>query len=202
MKETLFDHHSLFRNGPIVIFVWENEVNWPVRFATGNLHDLLGYPADDFLSGKILYSDLIHPDDLPWVEEEVRHHLASTSEAFTHQPYRLVTKGLDIIWVEDHTFIQRNPAGRAIHFIGYLVDISKQKETEEKLRRNELRLGLIVEETNIGTWDWHIPSGEFIVNDRWAALVGEDLNDIEPCIDGWKKRLHPDEKSAAIRRLM
>ncbi|WP_244625071.1 PAS domain-containing protein [Methanococcoides vulcani] len=31
----------------------------------------LGYTVEDFTSGRVLYADLVHPDDLPDVETEL-----------------------------------------------------------------------------------------------------------------------------------
>ncbi len=48
-------------------FLWRNEDQWPVEYASANIANF-GYTLEDFTSGRIVYNDLIHPDDLPQIK--------------------------------------------------------------------------------------------------------------------------------------
>ena len=53
----------------------------------------------------------------------------------------------------------------------------------------------------MGTWDWHVPTGEVIFNERWAEMLGYTLAEIEPHVRSWEKLLHPDDAPAVTKIL-
>ena len=56
------------------------------------------------------------------------------------------------------------------------------------------KLGMVIEGTRVGTWDWHIPSGKVEFNERWAEIVGYQLVELEPVnIATWLRLCHPDD---------
>lgn len=75
-----------------------------------------------------------------------------------------------------------------------LADVSL--EIEKK------RLASIIEGTNVGTWEWNIKSGENIVNERWAEILGYSLDELLPVsIDTWINFIHPDDKNKTIEQI-
>ncbi|MFN3947259.1 MAG: diguanylate cyclase domain-containing protein [Aquificaceae bacterium] len=121
---------NLFFEGPIVLFRWKKEEGWPVEFVSPNVTELLGYPAEDFTSGRISYAELIHPEDLPRVVQEVQYHTENRSDSWTHQSYRLKRKDGNYIWVLNHT-VPILEEGEIIGYIGYIMDITERHERDE-----------------------------------------------------------------------
>lgn len=64
-------HSELFTKGPVVVFIWKNQNNWPVQSVSKNIQRILGYSESDFLSGKISYDSLIHPEDFERIFSDV-----------------------------------------------------------------------------------------------------------------------------------
>jgi len=93
----------LIDSGPLAFFLWENTKGWPVRDASKSVYDLTGYTVEEFLSGKINYASLIHPEDLERVSQEVATYTNTNKDFWTHQPYRIITKDGKVKWVLDHT---------------------------------------------------------------------------------------------------
>ncbi len=122
---------NMFLRGPVITFTWKNSENWPVEQISENVFDILGYTTKEFLEGSTLYASLICPDDLERVTNEVTTSSNNGSASFTHEPYRLVTRSGDILWVLDTTTIIRNDQGEITHYLGYLVNISEQKRQEQ-----------------------------------------------------------------------
>ncbi|MDP2256011.1 MAG: CHASE domain-containing protein [Polaromonas sp.] len=70
------------------------------------------------------------------------------------------------------------------------------------LAHERQRLLNIVEGTNVGTWVWHVQTGELQLDERWAAMMGHDLQVLGPLnISTWRKRIHPDDRLAAAAAL-
>jgi PAS domain S-box-containing protein len=133
---------TVINNSPAVVFLWRNEKNWPAEFVSENV-SLFGYTVEDFTSGKVLYGEIIHREDIGRVRAE-RDHFVKTGYGEFRTEYRIFTKEEKLRWVNERTFIQRNKAGEATYFQGVVIDITERKiaekalEKAEKLRKKEL----------------------------------------------------------------
>jgi PAS domain S-box-containing protein len=121
---------ELFNKGPIILFQWKNETNWPVEFVTDNVAELTGYSKEELLSGVVSYGEIIHPEDLERVRREVAENSKAGVARFFHTPYRIVSKDGTVLWVSDHTSVIRNGNGDIDGFAGYISDITEQRKIE------------------------------------------------------------------------
>ncbi len=64
-----------------------------------------------------------------------------------------------------------------------------EKERRDSAERLEFALG----GAELGLWDWHVPSGKVIFDERWCAMLGYTLDDIEPHVSSWQSMVHPDD---------
>ncbi|WP_197017064.1 EAL domain-containing protein [Persephonella sp. KM09-Lau-8] len=119
---------SLLSVGKVAVFLWKNEEDWPVEYVSESIKNLIGYSAEDFLSGKVRYADLIHPDDLERVIDEVKKYSREKPPYWIHQPYRLLRKDNSYIWVWDQTIPVFDNNGEVSHYFGYIVDITHEIE--------------------------------------------------------------------------
>lgn len=126
-----FTDHDLFDEGPVICFVWKIAPGWPVVSVTKNISQL-GYVQADFHANKSLFYEMIHPDDLSRVTNEVTHYQASDCIHF-EQDYRIITKSGDVRWVHDKTMLKRDASGLATNAKGYLLDITERKVAEKDL---------------------------------------------------------------------
>lgn len=72
---------------------------------------------------------------------------------------------------------------------------TKELESEKAaLHKSEEQLSLAIEGSGVGLWDWYIKTGEIFVNERWAALIGYSLDELQPMsINTWLQFTHPDD---------
>jgi len=70
-----------------------------------------------------------------------------------------------------------------------------------QLRTSEERLKLALLGADLGTWDWHVPSGAVTFNERWAAILGYASDEIEPNVRGWEALVHPDDLPCVMNAL-
>ncbi len=70
-----------------------------------------------------------------------------------------------------------------------LVRLSRQRHREQNSHISEIIWG-----TNVGTWEWDVPTGNIVVNVRWAEMLGFTLEELGPMtIERWMERTHPDD---------
>ncbi len=134
VEEARKEAFNIVNMSPAVAFLWKNEPGWPVEYVTGTVERMLGYSREELISGQIPYSQIVHPQDLERVAQEVA--IASQREAkhaFVHEPYRIITKGGKIRWLDDRTHIRRNQTGTVTHFQGVVFDITELRLAEQRL---------------------------------------------------------------------
>jgi len=133
--EQLREMEYIINNSPGVVFLWQNSEGWPVEFVSENVIQF-GYTPEEFYSGKVIYNDIIHPDDVGRVSEEVNNHTNEGDNDFV-QEYRIITKSGKIRWFDDRTWVRRDSESNITHFQGIVLDITDRKTTEEALKLSE-----------------------------------------------------------------
>jgi len=101
--------------------------------------------------------------------------------------------------VQDYPLLDDD--GTVLGVVGSMRDITERTERERELRRLKERLDLAVEAANVGVWDWDLRTDAVEFNDQWAAMLGHAPGDIDPHIDAWRERLHPEDAPAVREAL-
>ncbi len=104
-----------------------------------------------------------------------------------------ITMQLD--WVEDFTgvFI---PFTWAFVFYAFV-----KNAVEDELRASRERMDLALRGADLGTWDWDVKTGHVTFDERWTQMLGYASDEIEPRVDGWKQRVHPDDLPRVMKVL-
>jgi len=126
---------SLFDYSDTVLFKWNNDENWSVDYVSKSVDNLLNISKDKFENNHVVYSSLIHADDIEFVIKEVQTAIKEEKKFFSHKPYRVKTKNNSYKWILDNTVIIRDKNNNITHFLGYLNDITKLKEYQDKLKK-------------------------------------------------------------------
>ncbi|HRW48325.1 MAG TPA: PAS domain S-box protein [Caldilinea sp.] len=112
------------------------------------------------------------------------------------------TKTGTLCWILSHgQVIERDRQGRALRIIGINADISERKQVENRLRETHDQLARVLDGSNDGFWDWDIRTGEAQFSERWAAMLGYSLDEIEPQIRSFERLVHPDDLPGAMGTL-
>ncbi len=81
------------------------------------------------------------------------------------------------------------------------LDITGRKKTEQALRDSEERLRLALEAARQGMYDLDLETGVVLVSPQYATMLGHDPRTFEETYDGWRGRLHPDDRAAVFKTL-
>jgi PAS domain S-box-containing protein len=119
---------TVINDSPVTIFIWRPEEGWPVEFVSENVSQF-GYSSEDFLSGKLKYEEIIHPDDIERVDREVAKYSETHVDNFI-QEYRILTASGETRCIDDRTIIRRDEAGNIQYYEGIILDISRRKLSE------------------------------------------------------------------------
>ncbi|MCD4806381.1 MAG: PAS domain-containing protein [Methanococcoides sp.] len=120
---------DVIKNSPAVVFLWRADPDWPVEFVSENVTQF-GYSVEDFISGRFVYADIVHPYDLDRVQKELSKRINAGFMDF-NQEYRVLTKFGDIRWVDERTFIKHDEGGNVAHMQGIIVDVTDRKHSDD-----------------------------------------------------------------------
>jgi PAS domain S-box-containing protein len=143
LTQTLRDANLVVENSPAVLFRWKGDDEWQVELVSGNVTQF-GYTPDDFLSGAVIYSAIMHPDDLERVTREVHDFCDEGADQFRLE-YRIMTGNGGVRWVNEHTHVERDAAGGIRNFEGIVIDVTERKLAEDSIRESQAKYQAIVD---------------------------------------------------------
>ncbi|MAT65274.1 MAG: hypothetical protein CMN57_06490, partial [Gammaproteobacteria bacterium] len=156
---------------------------------------MFGYPVGALLPMTgARWLDMVHPDDREATRRTVRAHMDGVSAAFRAE-CRVRHEAGHWVWIlAVGSVTTRAEDGSARVMSGVNVDISEIKAHEQRIAEQQRRLNDILTGTNVGTWEWNIPTGAVEFNERWAQMLGYTLDELAPLsIATWQRLAHPDD---------
>ena len=154
--------------------------------------DLYGYEPEEMIGE---HWELVYPDeDVQCGHEEV---LPAVKE---QGHWREKTRGVradGTTFVKTHT-LSLTDSGDLVCTVR---DVTEREQRQRRLEKTMARLELAVEGANLGVWDWDMQTDEVQFNEKWAEMLGYTLDEIDPSLDAWADRVHPDDIDDATETL-
>jgi len=124
----------LANNIPGVVYLSKNDAYFSKIYLNDQIEKLTGFPKSDFLSNKLLFYNILHPDDKEKIVNAQRECLAENKPY--HFVYRIIRKDGQLAWVEEF--------GEAIYkdgqidlIEGIFIDITQRMEAQEAIKAKE-----------------------------------------------------------------
>lgn len=90
----------------------------------------------------------------------------------------------------------------AIESIVYqATQVIKRLRSERVTELSEARLRSTFDAIEDGYWDWDIPTGMFVTNDKWFTMLGYQPGEFLATFDSFKALLHPDDKNNTLIKI-
>jgi PAS domain S-box-containing protein len=123
--------------------LWDLNIDTGKTFFSDRYYSMAGYTAGEFPMNYDNWKMRVHPDDISWVEDAFNAHIEGKTGQFRVE-YRFKRKDRSWMWILARgKVIERNENARPIRMIGTHVDITEQKETEQRLRESEERFRVL-----------------------------------------------------------
>ncbi len=91
---------------------------------------ITGYSESELLARR--FADLTHPDDLQAGREEFEECVAGTRDAYAVEK-RYVRADARVIWIAVSASVIHDQAGRPVHFVSQIQDVTERREFEQRL---------------------------------------------------------------------
>jgi PAS domain S-box-containing protein len=195
MRDMLREHERLAMvarrtNDGIFIFDEHQRIAWINEGAVR----ITGFPSSELLGRR--------HDELPIASKTDARVLAEFDAAVergasARLELRSANRAGATLWLDVEVQPLVDEGGRFLGSMAVASDITAAVLGREELRASERRQTLIVEGAELGTWDWHLPSGQVRFNDHWCRMLGYEPSEIEPHVRSWERILHPDDAQVA-----
>ncbi|MBA4056740.1 MAG: hypothetical protein C0490_18645, partial [Marivirga sp.] len=123
---------TLAENIPGVIYLCRNDEKYSMLYLNDRVKEVTGYDAEEFLSGRLNFTMLYHPDDRDYIFNEVDRALTEGKKF--HLKYRIQHQNGNWRWV-DEVGVGFFSGERLDLIEGFISDITLQKQAEEKLEK-------------------------------------------------------------------
>lgn len=176
------DAASIDEPGPRIVFV-----NQAVVRQTG-------YTRDDLLgkSPRIFQGELTQRDELDRIRLALESRQPVRAELINY------TRDGSHFWVEVDITTIHDEHGQASHFVSVQRDITQFKRIEQAMRLSEERFRLLARVTTDAIRDWNLQANEVWWSDGIETLFGHRVSQLEPGIESWTTRLHPDDRHRVV----
>ena len=136
-------YRNLVEHLPVVVYVDSPDIEPLSLYVSPSSIEILGYAPTDYLNDAALWMRTIHRDDVDRVAAAWATAVQD-ERAFVEEDRFVLPDGA-VIWVRDTSAPVNDHEGNTLCWQGVILDITVQKEIEEKLRRSELRYRTLVE---------------------------------------------------------
>jgi PAS domain S-box-containing protein len=113
--------------------IWERDLRNDALTWDGNLESIFGYHHDEVVNHMNWWREHVHPDDRESVEEVASRAIGGDAPGWSTE-YRFCRKDGSWAWVASRCVIERDGSGQPLRAIGAMIDISRLKDAESRLR--------------------------------------------------------------------
>lgn len=107
---------------------YEGYADGSIKFFSDLIKDLTGYSKEEFGEGKITWTGIMHPEDLPGAKGAIK--AALKGDRTYEREYRIITKDGEIKWILELSQIICDQDGKIKSISGILLDTTYQKSLE------------------------------------------------------------------------
>jgi PAS domain S-box-containing protein len=187
LRESEETYRRFFQTSKDAVFITTLDGQW-VNVNQATL-DLFGYQDREQFINTPVRQFYKHPGD------RAKHIQNIEEQGFVKEyPVAMERKDGKTIQTLITTAAIRDHEGQITGFQGTIRDITERLRTQQELETSRERLDLAIKGTNVGLWDWNVESGEIIIDERWAEIIGYTPKELEPTtIETWEKLAHPED---------
>src|SRR6266545_307035 len=150
--------------------------HWTALFASKGIEDLTGYPADEFTSRRLNYADIMLPEDRPATREAVFTALRERRMYEVEHRIRHKDGSVRWIWARGHGVFA--PDGSLRFIEGLNLDMTRQKQAEEELRRTTELFQAVADGTQDAVYVKDREGRHLMFNAAASRMVGKPTNEV------------------------
>jgi PAS domain S-box-containing protein len=199
LQESEARYRTLVEGLPAITYIAALDAASTTLYVSPQVESIIGLTPEQYREDPDIWRKHLHPDDHDRVMKEVA--ASHESGRPLDVEYRMTTADGRTVWVHDKAQIVRDPVGRPLVLQGAMFDITRRKEDEEALRKNEgllsTVLGAIQDSVSLWDLDFNLLYGNKAMADIVRQTGGNpeagNLRDMIPTserLDVWVRRFN------------
>src|SRR5215207_6522791 len=126
---------KLVEHVPAITFTGEIGGDHALDYVSPQIEVVLGYSPGEVMADPDHWTKMLHPHDRRWVLAADRRTV-ETGDPFAME-YRIFARNGLVVWLRDEAMLVRDEEGHPLHWQGFIIDVTKRKQAEEKLSESE-----------------------------------------------------------------
>src|SRR5215218_4774087 len=135
---------TLVEHVPVITYTAQIGGDHALTYVSPQIKRVLGYSPGEMVADPDLWTKMLHPHDRRWVLAENRR-TGETGDPFALE-YRMFARNGSVVWLRDEATLVRDEEGNPLRWQGFMLDITKRKKAEERLREREELYRNVVEQ--------------------------------------------------------
>jgi len=172
--------------------IWVIDKDTQTTFVNNRMGEILEYSQEEMI-GKHLYF---------FMDEEAiktADKLSQRDKYACQIPFKFISKSGKTVW----TNLSLNPLfdedNNYKGGLAMVTDITKGKNTELILTRNEEKLKYAEQEANIGNWEMNFETGIYLWSEEACKIHGFSPKDNKQTFSFWLSFIHPEDVAAVLK---
>lgn len=143
--------------------------------------EVSGYSPEEFYQSPMLIREIIHPD---WEDYfETQWALIVDGDIPPFYEYQIIDKSGKTRWLYQNNVLVKDKDGTPTAIEGVVSNITERKNIEAELKKSEASLKEAQKMANIGSWYWHIKTGEVEWSEEVFNIFQLNPDEFRPQID-------------------
>ncbi len=176
--------------------IWDTDSNGIYRYVSPRVRDVLGYAPEEII-GQPADTFMYDAAEIRYLQEYLRQP-EIRRDGFQHFINRRRHKAGHEVILSCSGTPYFDMHGELLGFRGTSRDITELHRMEQRLRESEQRLRLSQHFAHIGTWDWHIESGELFWSEEIWPIFGQQRETFQPSYENFLSTVHPEDRDRVL----
>ncbi len=189
-------YRMIAENTTDVIFMLDLKLRF--QYVSPTIEKLVGYTVAETMKQEIW--DVLTPESEKLIKKVFAEEMRLLREGNISKDHKRVLvfeekhKNGSLIWIEASLRFVYNDQNQVTGILGISRDVTDKVNASQMLDESSIRLSLAIDSTNQGLYDFDIITGEAIVSDKYATMLGYNPDDFVETYDSWIERMHPDDR--------
>lgn len=173
-------YQSLVEQIPAVVFLDKADDEETPLYISPRIRELTGYSVEEWYAKPDIWRSILHPIDRERILEAASnsHQLGIRFS----EEYRIMKRDGSTAWIKEDTSLIRDTNGVPLYWQGILLDITREEENLELIRKSEERFRRIFHASPIATCVVRANDGKFVdANQSYLKLVGRSFHELLEC---------------------
>ncbi|MCX7863874.1 MAG: PAS domain-containing protein, partial [Novosphingobium sp.] len=190
---------AILENLPGICYRCQPDPPWRMTFVNAEVEAITGHCPAAFLEGRIVWEDLILPEDREIVRKEVASAI-STNGRFDIR-YRIRDRAGTVRWVFERGSAQMDEAGIPLEIEGFIFDITEAMQVRHRLQEAEDRYRLVCQSTMDLIYEEDLILHRVTCHSEQETFLGHHLSSIPAESSWWMERVHPEDRPRLLSEI-